>query len=143
MRIKGQCHCGNLRYWLETNKNWEDITLRVCRCEFCLRHRPRYWSDPAGQLSVDVSNPAGLRLYRFGHGTADFVVCLGCGVFCFAVAQSEQGWVAVTNLNLALGRESILEEVFIEALEENESQRNARRAANWTPLVSTWPPGAE
>ena len=142
MLIEGHCHCGNVQYELETAKSWEDITLRVCRCDFCLRHRPRYWSDPDGRLRVEVSDSALLKLYHFGHGTADFVVCLGCGVFCCAVAEQDGRWFAVTNLNLALGRESALDEVFLEALEENETQRDTRRAANWTPLSTVWPPGS-
>ena len=91
-------------------------------------------------MSAEVSHPDRLTLYRFGHGTADFVVCLGCGVFCFAATESEEGRVAVANLNLALGRDSSVEEVFIEAGDENESQRNTRRSAKWTPFVSSWPP---
>lgn len=141
MRIVGRCHCGNFTYELQTRRPWEEITLRVCRCEFCLRHRPRYWSDPEGTIRVRVKDPADIVLYRFGHRTADFTLCRRCGVFCLAVTRIGGLHRAVANLNLTLGRDDRPKEAFIEALEEKEDERRSRRAANWTPLLSPWPPG--
>jgi len=137
-RIEGHCHCGNIRYTLHTDTSLQDIVLRICRCDFCLRHRPRYWSDPQGALEINVQRPQDVRRYRFGHGTADFVLCGQCGVFAFAVTQAEGRHYAVTNLNLALERDAGLRESFIEALEESETERNARRLRNWTPMVAGW-----
>lgn len=79
-----------------------------------------------------------MQRYRFGHGTADFVLCRHCGVFAFAIAVVEGGCYAVTNLNLALDRDRALPETFLEALNENESERAARRRRNWAPVVSGW-----
>ncbi|HEX6928252.1 MAG TPA: hypothetical protein VF267_03310 [Gammaproteobacteria bacterium] len=138
-RIDGRCHCGNIEYTLHTDTPPDDVTLRICRCDFCLRHRPRYWSDPSGALQVDVHRPEQVLCYRFGHGTADFVLCRECGVFAFAVTASEGMHFAVTNLNLALGRDAQPREAFLEALDENEAERNARRRRNWTPVVAGWP----
>lgn len=84
-----------------------------------------------------------VQRYRFGHGTADFVLCRHCGVFAFAVTTIDNRSYAVTNLNLALERDAALPEVFLEALNENEAERTERRARNWTPVVSGWPPGSE
>lgn len=137
--IEGSCHCGNIRYTLRTDKSPQDITLRICRCEFCLRHRPRYWSDPEGRLDVSVMTPEYVQRYRFGHGTADFVLCRNCGVFMFAITGVDGGYRAVTNLNAALEKHASPPEVFLEALAENESERMARRARNWTPVASGWP----
>lgn len=137
--INGRCHCGNIQYVLRTDTPLVDVRVRVCRCEFCLRHRPRYWSDPNGALKLSVGNPAQLRLYRFGHGTADFVICRNCGVFCCAIAVIGGAHYAVTNLNLALDRDAEIPESFIEALSETEAERTARRRRNWTPVASGWP----
>lgn len=139
MIIHGACHCGNVSYDLETGKSREDVTVRICRCDFCLRHRPRYWSDPAGTLDIQVEDADKLIRYRFGHGTADFAICAVCGVFCCAVTEVDGGYYAVTNLNLALDREAAPKETFLGALEEDESARTARRAGNWTPVISPWP----
>lgn len=139
----GNCHCGNVRYALRTATPLQDVTLRVCQCEFCLRHRPRYWSDPAGELVISIKDASTIKRYRFGHGTADFVICTGCGVFCFAIAGNDNDdvgdYCAVTNLNLALDKDVRPKEVFLEALDENEDERKARRSRNWTPVRSGWP----
>ncbi len=138
--IDGQCHCGNIRYTLHTDAPRDGVTLRICRCDFCLRHRPRYWSDPQGSLEVSIADAANVQRYRFGHGTADFVICRNCGVFAFAVTEVDDAHYAVTNLNLALGRDDVLPEAFIEALSESEDERTQRRRRNWTPVSGHWPP---
>ena len=138
--LDGRCHCGNIRYNLHTQQRLEDIVVRICRCEFCLRHRPRHWSDPEGRLEIEVSDPGELISYRFGHGTADFVICRRCGVYCFAVAELEGCHRAVANLNLALERDARPREAFLEALTEEPAERLRRRGANWTPVTSGWPP---
>lgn len=141
--LAGRCHCGNLSYVLHTAKSWDDVVVRICRCDFCLRHRPRYWSDPEGRLEVEIAQPDRIVKYRFGHGTADFVFCTGCGVYAFAVGSFDDGYRAVVNLNLALGRDRQPRETFIEALAESEAERTARRARNWMPVTSGWPPAGE
>ena len=138
--IAGHCHCENITYVLNTDTSINDVTLRICRCDFCLRHRPRYWSDPKGMLEVSFERMDDVARYRFGHGTADFVLCRACGVFAFAVTEVDGNHYAVTNLNLALDRKSALPETFIEALSENETERTTRRARNWTPVSGQWPP---
>jgi hypothetical protein len=141
--IPGRCHCGNLAYALHTRQSLDDIVVRICRCEFCQRHRPRYWSDPEGRFEITVAQPDRIVRYRFGHGTADFVFCAGCGVYAFAVAGFDDGYRAVVNLSLALGPDRQPRETFLEALAENEAQRNARRARNWMPVTAGWPPGGD
>jgi hypothetical protein len=138
--IDGHCHCGNVRYTLQTRQRMEDIVVRICRCEFCLRHRPRHWSDPEGRLEITVTAPAELTLYRFGHGTADFVLCRRCGVYCFAIAEMDGRYRAVANLNLALERDARPRESYLEALTEEPGERVRRRSAHWTPVASAWPP---
>ena len=140
--IAGRCHCGNLEYRLHTDRTLDEIVVRLCRCEFCQRHRPRYWSDPAGRLEVAIGRQAPVVRYRFGPGTADFVVCGGCGVYAFAVTEADGAHRAVVNLNLALGPDRRPPETFLEALEETASERNARRARNWTPVAAGWPPAS-
>lgn len=140
MNIHGHCHCKNVSYELTTQKRWDEVVVRICRCEFCLRHRPRHWADPDGSITIAVETPEELVRYRFGHGTADFAVCRRCGVFCFAVAATDGQHRAVANLNLALARDDSPRETFLEVLRENEQERTARRSANWTPMASNWPP---
>lgn len=138
--LEGHCHCGNVRCTLHTQQRLEDIVVRICRCEFCLRHRPRHWSDPQGSLEIAVVEAGELISYRFGHGTADFVLCRRCGVYCFAIAELDGRYRAVSNLNLALERDARPREAYLEALTEDPDERTRRRGANWTPVTSAWPP---
>lgn len=140
MNVQGHCHCENVSYELTSRKSWDDVIVRICRCDFCLRHRPRLWSDPDGSITIVVKAPNELVRYRFGHGTADFAICGRCGVFCFAIASIDGQHRGVVNLNLALSRHDKPRETFLEALRENEQERTARRSSNWTPMASTWPP---
>jgi hypothetical protein len=138
--LDGHCHCGNVRYCLQTQQRLEDVIVRICGCAFCLRHRPRHWSDPHGSLAIEVAEPAEIILYRFGHGTADFVLCRRCGVYCFAIAEMDGCYRAVTNLNLALEGDARPRESALEALAEDPEARVRRRSANWTPVTGGWPP---
>ena len=138
--LNGRCHCGNVRFALQTSQRPDEIVVRICRCEFCLRHRPRHWSDPQGTLEILVVEPHEIARYRFGHGTADFTICRRCGVYCLAIAEFDGTHRAVANLNLALGRDAQPRETFLEALQENEAERMRRRGANWTPVRTPWPP---
>lgn len=138
MEIQGHCHCGNVRYLLESDRA-DGMTLRICRCDFCLRHRPRYWSDPEGTVRFEIDEPDAVLRYRFGQRTADFLVCRRCGVFCGAIAEIDGSRYAVLNMNLALSRGDMPPEAFIEALDEIESERTARRARSWTPVTGVLP----
>ena len=140
MRIEGRCHCGNVSYALGTRERLDDVVVRICACEFCLRHRPRHWSDPQGSLEIAIEDPGEIVRYRFGHGTADFLICRRCGVYCLAITELDGDFRAVCNLNLALGRGARPRETTLEALAESTEERMQRRGAKWTPVVSGWPP---
>jgi hypothetical protein len=77
--LHGSCHCGQLRVYFSTGLNPADFTPRACDCSFCQKHGSAYISDPAGRLSVSVSQGA-LRRYRQGSNAAEFLVCTQCGV---------------------------------------------------------------
>lgn len=141
LRLNGHCHCHNLTYALNTGRDWQSIISRRCGCEFCQQHRPRWWSDPQGRFEFWVADPAALVRYRFGHKTADFLLCARCGGLAAAITVFANGPRAVTNLNLALiGQlERIPPERLLEALAEDSAQRMQRRGANWTPLSTPWP----
>ena len=140
-RIVGTCHCGNICYVLHTDVPADQRIPRVCHCEFCSRHRPRYWSDPSGQLDIIVEDDDRLLRYRFGHRTAEFVLCGSCGVFCFAIAETGDRQVAVANLNLAPPAQALPDERSIEVRDEDEGERSARRGESWTPLERPWAGG--
>jgi len=75
----GSCHCGELRVEFSTSLEPTAFTPRACDCSFCLKHGAAYISDPVGRLDVVVSTD-GLRKYRQGSQTAEFLLCNRCGV---------------------------------------------------------------
>src|ERR1041384_5307597 len=86
----GSCHCGALTIRLATASEPRQLPVRMCGCTFCLRHQPRYTSDPAGHVTIRLATADAASRYRFGLRLADFLVCRTCGVF---VAAHEPGAV--------------------------------------------------
>ena len=136
--LHGSCHCGQLTIALHSELPPETLPVRQCGCTFCLRHNPRYTSDPLG--NVQVSCPPGVLRYRFGHGSADFVMCARCGVFTLALWAHEGRLYSVINLLVLDARARFVGAARLMDFDaETPAQRIARRAVSWTPteLVET------
>lgn len=144
--LAGSCHCGALSIELATDRPPSDLPVRVCGCSFCLRHRPRYTSDPSGHLTIRAASESGLSRYRFGLRLADFLICRTCGVFvaayesgaaAFASRAGEARARAVLNLEvLDRARELVGEATAFTAYDsEDAPTRSARRARAWTPAT--------
>ena len=137
MKHAGGCHCGALRYALDTALPIAKLPLRACQCTFCRHHGALSTSDPAGALRFDVRDASKVTRYRFGLKTADFLICAGCGVYVGATIEDEGRRWAIINANT-------LDDVaqLTQAPEpmnydgEDEARRQSRRRARWTPLVS-------
>jgi hypothetical protein len=131
--LDGSCHCGAIRLELETTHAPADLPVRLCGCSFCLRHRPRYTSDPTGLLEIRASESSVSR-YRFGLELADFLICRTCGVFVAAYEPGEPGR-AVINLDVLAKRADFVAAptMFLAYDTEGAATRTARRARNWTP----------
>jgi hypothetical protein len=138
LRLTGGCHCGNLEVAFETPRSPTELTVRACGCSFCRRHGGRTVSDPAGRVEILVYDPAELSRYRFGLGTAEFLVCRRCGVYVGAVmAETGAAW-AIVNVN-ALATPDVLVETAVPVSydRESEAERRVRRRARWTPARVT------
>jgi hypothetical protein len=87
-------------------------------------------------VRIGVADPALLERYRFGLGTADFLVCRRCGVYLGAV-HAEGGWSwATININTfrsTAGLGEAAEPVSYDG--ESAAERRVRRRARWTPVV--------
>ena len=81
----GQCHCGNLAVTFRSAAAPEDTPVRACQCSFCRKHNTRAVADPNGEAQITVRDESALQRYRFGLGTAEFLVCGRCGVYIAAV----------------------------------------------------------
>ena len=136
MRIGGRCHCGNLKLVLEWPGELSSIGVRACGCDFCTKHAASWTSHRNARLTVHVAQPGLLAKYRFGTGTADFLVCARCGVVVAAASLIDDRMYAVVNVNA-------FEDIDVTALEravthfdgEGTGERLDRRKRNWIPDV--------
>ena len=130
MDYLGSCHCGAVRANYETDA---PVTLRQDGCGFCSTRGVKSASDPKGRLLL-VSQ---LRLvrYRFGHKTADFLVCPRCGTYVAAQMEGPRGPVGVLNV-VGLAISELKDEPATLASLEGESvdDRIQRRLSRWTPM---------
>ena len=88
---RGGCHCGNLRLSLRLSQAPADTRLRACGCSFCRAHNTRTTSDPDGAVDIRAADWSLVEFYRFGTGTAEFLICKRCGVYIGAVGETASG----------------------------------------------------
>jgi hypothetical protein len=132
MTLEGSCHCGAIMLTFATELAPSALRVRVCGCSFCVRHRPRYTSDPNGHVTIRARRDA-TSLYRFGLRLADFVICTTCGVFV-AAHDGERG--VINSAVLVRAAELTAEPVqFTSYDSEDAASRIERRAHNWTPAT--------
>ena len=96
---------------------------------------------PAGSRSWSRTRPA-LSRYRFGLGTAEFLVCRTCGVYVGAVMSEAGSAYAIVNVNaLATPEVFAATTVPVSYERELEAERRARRRSRWTPARVSEPAG--
>lgn len=130
MIYRGACHCGAVRAEYETN---EPVRLRQDGCSFCASRGVKSASDPQGRLRIAASKK--LNRYRFGHKTADFLICPACGTYVAALMESPRGPIGVANvigLNIAELKNLPVTLTSLEG--ESVDERLKRRISRWTPL---------
>lgn len=113
-----------------------DLALRRCDCSFCQKHGCRYTSDPAGKLTVDISQKNQITRYHFGHKTADFILCTNCGALPLITSDIEGKTYAVLNAN-CLDKIDQLQDKGPENSfgAEVKQDRLTRRQKNWIGTV--------
>ncbi|HEX3953482.1 MAG TPA: hypothetical protein VHW90_07910 [Stellaceae bacterium] len=136
MEHRGGCHCGNLKLTLDLPQAPDEVRIRACGCSFCRAHNSRTASDPNGSAEIWATDWSQIELYRFGTGTADFVICRRCGVYIGAMCDTETGLRAVINTNCLDDRAAFTGNANPTDHDgETIEGRLARRAGNWTPTI--------
>ncbi len=102
-KLKGACHCGNIRVEVALTRAPAEYRPRACDCEFCRKHGASYLSDPGGSLAVQVGDERLLRKYRQGSNTAEMLVCGNCGVLVGGAYQTEGRVFAAINTRIIEG----------------------------------------
>jgi len=95
--FQGACHCGAIKVSFHTDLAADDIQVRQCQCDFCRRRGGKTVSDPDGRLEVHGSSGA-VNHYRFGTGSADFLLCNTCGSFIGATMDIDGELFGVLNV---------------------------------------------
>jgi hypothetical protein len=140
MTLDGSCHCGGVRIAFHTAKAPGALGARACQCSFCRAHGASWTSDPAGSLEIAVAGP--VSRYRFGTGTADFLVCARCGVVPAVTWERDGGLFGVVRVQCLAARDALLAHERPADFEaESVELRLARRARNWTPAALAAVPG--
>jgi hypothetical protein len=133
-RIHGSCHCGNIRTTLEWPDSGTVIPVRACGCGLCTKHGAAWTSHPNGRFSLRIADDSRVTRYQFGTKTADFHVCLTCGVIPIVTCIIDGARYAVINVKTF---DNIDRPQFVETATnfegESTESRLARRRCNWTP----------
>ena len=136
-QLEGGCHCGTITVTYRTAIAPEATTPRACQCTFCRKHQTRAISDPAGRLEIVVRDPAGISRYRFGLGTADFLICRTCGVYVAAFMPDPDDAHGFATLMASALEPDVRfpDPVPAHYDAEDAAAKRARRRRMWTPAV--------
>lgn len=132
MLLHGECHCGRVEVSFETALAPEAIELRACQCSFCRRHGAKTVTDPNGSLTI-AAPAGGLSRYRFGHRTADYLVCANCGVYIAAVINDGERRATLNAAGLMIEGLHDRAPTPVSLDHEDASGRRERRHRSWTP----------
>lgn len=131
MIYRGACHCGVVSATYETDQT---VRLRQDGCSFCASRGVKSASDPEGRLALMSAKR--LRRYRFGHKTADFLICPDCGTYVATHMESPRGPIGVINVvGLQISDLKHLPVTLTSLEGESHQERIARRISRWTPMT--------
>lgn len=133
-QFAGGCHCGAISLTFSTAIDPAALPVRACQCSFCRKHASRAVTDPDGQVTLTFTRPDKVNRYRFGLECADYILCAACGVYVAAVTRGPTPPRAIAILN-ALAAQTEFTAPPTPTVYDGETlaQRQARRAAGWTP----------
>ena len=141
--LNGGCHCGNVDFTLITDKDPDGFVPRRCSCSMCMKHGASYISDPEAQLTLRYRDGSKLSLYRFGHGTSQWMICSRCGVLVAVLCEIEGRLRAVVRVQSIKEHPFPRPEVATNFETESIEGRLQRRARTWIGTVTVSPPLAQ
>ncbi|MGH8282325.1 MAG: GFA family protein [Gammaproteobacteria bacterium] len=136
MLIHGKCHCGNIAFSLVWEPDPIEIPARACTCSFCTRHGGAWTSNPNGALEIVIKESSLVSRYTFGTKTAEFLICVRCGVVPLVTSRVDGHLYAVVNVNTFEDVDQLLlSHAPVNVDGEGEASRLARRKRNWIANV--------
>ncbi len=91
MKLQGGCHCGQVRYQVETP---DKLVLSECNCSICYKSGMIGLIVPRAQFQL-LRGEDQLSTYTFNTSTAQHHFCSNCGVKSFYVPRSHPDGVSV------------------------------------------------
>ncbi len=132
MLIFGKCHCANISFSLAWEPEPVEIPARACACSFCTKHGGVWTSNPSGVLEIIVKDPSLVFQYSFGTRTAEFHICVRCGVVPVVTSRIDHRVYAVVSVNALEGvDQSLLRRVAASFDGETTESRLERRKRHW------------
>ena len=134
---EGGCHCGGIAVRIESEHAASDRATRRCGCSFCATRGALYATDPGDRVTFRIKDKETLQRYRFGHGSADFLLCSKCGSFlgAFMDGEGDEEWgYAVPNL-MNLNEKDLFPAPSGTPMDydsESKDDRLMRRRARWS-----------
>lgn len=138
MLIAGGCHCKNITLSLDWTPEPATIPARACGCSFCTKHGGVWTACPTGSLRVTIRVPASAGTYSFETKTADFRVCMLCGVVPLVTSRIDGRLYAVVSVNALEGLPpGLLQPATSVSFDgETEEARLSRRRRGWIADVT-------
>jgi len=99
-KVSGGCHCGNIRIEAELTRPPGTYDPRACDCDFCMKHRAAFLSDPQGSLVIHIRDEDGCGRYAQGSGQAELLLCRNCGVLVAPLYRDAGRTYATVNVNV-------------------------------------------
>src|SRR5688500_15280497 len=99
MLITGSCHCGNISFALDWLPDPTAIPARACGCSCCVEHGGVWTSCPTRTLRITVRRPQRVTPDTFGSRTAEFHVCVDCGIVPVVTSRIAGTLYAVVSVN--------------------------------------------
>ena len=87
----GGCHCGAVRFEVETSEN---PVISECNCSICSKAGYLHLIVPEEKFRL-VSGLESLSTYTFGTGVAKHYFCKACGIKSFYVPRSNPNGFSV------------------------------------------------
>jgi hypothetical protein len=128
---EGSCHCGAVAVRFETDIAPDAMDVRADQCGFCRRHGVKTVSDSAGRLWLRFRE-SGVKRYRFGTRSSDFIICRTCGIFVAAVIE---GYAVLNVVGAGIGPLAGRPARAVDYDGETPESRRERRRERWTPLT--------
>ena len=130
----GKCQCGRVAVSLITASP-DSLQPRACGCSFCRRHGAHTVSDPSGRVTVTAEVGA-LHRHQFGMRSADFLICVHCGVYIGALANlSGVDYAAINAVGVDFALLAARPPVPVDVENESREERDTRRRRTWTPAT--------